>query len=161
MHHAPPSATLILLVLVFLASRAAAAAMIMAAAPRPAAAHLLHTRTAGWRHAATAATSSGASGAGPGSSRRRRLLFSQQRLRHSMVTSMTAQQHPRLDLVFDINKTILLEDPAGGKGVRALLNEVVSELAWGRVVAGGVPRWVSAELCVVDWHGIGFFPLFS
>ena len=25
------------------------------------------------------------------------------------------QQHPRLDLIFDINKTILLEDPAGAR----------------------------------------------
>lgn len=43
-----------------------------------------------------------------------------------------------------------LEDPAGGKGVRALLNEIVAELAWGRVTAngdgGGDPRWVSAGL---------------
>ena len=55
---------------------------------------------------------------------------------------------PRLDLVFDINKTILLEDPAGGKNVRALLNEIVAELAWGHVVttADGGDRWVSADL---------------
>lgn len=55
---------------------------------------------------------------------------------------------PRLDLAFDINKTILLEDPAGGKYVRALLNQIVSELAWGRVVttADGGDCWVSAGL---------------
>jgi len=35
--------------------------------------------------------------------------------------------------VVDINKCILLEDPAGGKDVQALLNEAVSELAYGRV----------------------------
>lgn len=70
----------------------------------------------------------------------------------STVVSMRAEPPlPRLDLVFDINKTIVLEDPAGGKDVRALLNEFISELAWGRVLDdgdGGDQAWTSAALCV-------------
>jgi hypothetical protein len=60
-----------------------------------------------------------------------------------------------LDLIFDINKTIIMEDPgwwlryltfrdrsfmlsspaAGGKNARQLVNEVISEVAWGEECA--------------------------
>lgn len=53
---------------------------------------------------------------------------------------------PHLSLVVDINKTILLDDPAGGKDTRKLLNEIVSELAWGHHRAGGTEGWTSAGL---------------
>lgn len=68
-----------------------------------------------------------------------------------MSTATMRGKAPRLDLVFDINKTILLEDPAGGKDVRALLNEICSELVWGRVVddGDGGRAWTSAALCVL------------
>lgn len=39
---------------------------------------------------------------------------------------------PKLELVFDINKTILIDDPAGGKSEFKLLNEIISENAWGK-----------------------------
>lgn len=51
----------------------------------------------------------------------------------STTTIANSVPLPHLSLVLDINKTILLEDPAGGKDVQALLNEIVSEIAYGRV----------------------------
>ena len=39
---------------------------------------------------------------------------------------------PCLELVFDINKTILIDDPSGGKDEYKLLNEILSENAWGK-----------------------------
>ncbi len=56
----------------------------------------------------------------------------------------TSGPSPHLSLVFDINKTILLDDPAGGKDVHALLNEAVSELAYGRC-RNNPSSWVADE----------------
>ena len=44
------------------------------------------------------------------------------------------QKSYHLVLVFDINKTILMDDKAGGKTSREVLNEILSDLAWGEEV---------------------------
>mmetsp|Transcript_5876 Transcript_5876/g.8888 ORF Transcript_5876/g.8888 Transcript_5876/m.8888 type:complete len:469 (-) Transcript_5876:262-1668(-) len=48
-------------------------------------------------------------------------------------------QNIHLNLVFDINKTIILEDATGGKNEEHILNEILAEYTWGEV--GGSGEW--------------------
>ncbi|KNC46621.1 uncharacterized protein AMSG_03057 [Thecamonas trahens ATCC 50062] len=81
---------------------------------------------------------------------------------------MAAEGHTYV-LFMDVNKTILMADPAGGKTVDDVVNDVIAEQAWGRTVPGteadsaafelAHPELVferptetdGAELSYVDW----------
>ena len=65
-----------------------------------------------------------------------------------------ARRLPRLLLHFDVNKTIIISDPAGGVTTQQMVNSIISENAWGRVTGGGSSdddgaheRWELAAEC--------------
>ena len=64
-----------------------------------------------------------------------------------------ARRLPRLLLHFDVNKTIIISDPAGGVTTQQMVNSIISENAWGRVTGGSsdddgaYERWELAAEC--------------
>lgn len=56
---------------------------------------------------------------------------------------------PLLVLHVDVNKTIVIADPVAGKNVSDMLNSILAENAWGRVLTEGEEKkWVLAEECL-------------
>ncbi|CAN0029973.1 unnamed protein product, partial [Sphacelaria rigidula] len=49
------------------------------------------------------------------------------------VAQTLAERGVHLVLHFDLNKTLIMLDPAGGKSQKQVLNEVLSEICWGCV----------------------------
>lgn len=65
-----------------------------------------------------------------------------------MAASSAAAPAARLVLHFDVNKTLILIDPAGGKTLRHVLNGIIADTAWGTVAdaAGDEPPvWTAAS----------------
>eukprot|EP00403_Amphidinium_massartii_P006018 CAMPEP_0178373958 /NCGR_PEP_ID=MMETSP0689_2-20121128/2131_1 /TAXON_ID=160604 /ORGANISM="Amphidinium massartii, Strain CS-259" /LENGTH=636 /DNA_ID=CAMNT_0019993917 /DNA_START=49 /DNA_END=1956 /DNA_ORIENTATION=+ len=56
----------------------------------------------------------------------------------------TDESKPHLVLNFDVNQTILIMDSVSGSDMRTMLNEVIANAAWGRVLESEgdtIPRW--------------------
>jgi hypothetical protein len=50
------------------------------------------------------------------------------------------EKRPHLVLHFDVNKTLVMMDPAGGKGsVEEMISDLLSEIAYGTISDGAAP----------------------
>ncbi|CAE7579486.1 cfa [Symbiodinium natans] len=65
-------------------------------------------------------------------------LFRQRRTLSLVRARAHASSRPVLQLCFDINKTIVMEDSSGRKSARELCNEALADATWGSVRGG---RW--------------------